>query len=70
LKHPNVVSVHSIERVPDPNGGNHLVDAVVMERLRGDTLTVALGNRRLTASEVSEIGRALLDGLAARGESA
>jgi hypothetical protein len=62
LGHPNVVSVYSIERVADPDGGQ-LVDAVVMELLRGETLMARVKGHRFSQQEAMDIGLGLLNGL-------
>ena len=57
-KHQNVVVVHSIEKVNDPQGGE-LVDAVVMEFLQGETLGQRLEGSPLSQQELQRIGQGL-----------
>ena len=40
-KHPNVVTIHTIEKINDPNGSG-FVDAVVMGFLPGQTLVATI----------------------------
>jgi len=53
-KHPNVVVVHTIEKVRDPNGPGE-VDAVVMELLHGVTLGARLQGPPLTREELRTV---------------
>ncbi len=62
VQHPNVVVVHAIEKVNDPDGQG-LVDAVVMELLRGKTLGYRLGEAPLTQDEVQTISFGVLAGV-------
>src|SRR2546428_1138434 len=61
-QHPNVVSIYSLEKVPDPDTGVP-IDAVVMELLEGETLGDRLARQRLTTEEVRRFGIGILDGL-------
>jgi hypothetical protein len=60
--HPNVVSVITLEKIPEPESGD-LVDCVVMELLNGDTLTQQLSKAKFSIAEASSIGAGIVDGL-------
>lgn len=61
-KHPNVVTIHTIVKVNDPNGSG-LVDAVVMEFLPGQTLGARLTGTPLSIEELASIGKGIISGL-------
>jgi len=61
--HPNVVKVHSIESVTDPETGRK-VKGVVMELIRGTTLAERLNGARFAMQELRTIGVGVIDGLA------
>lgn len=57
LSHPNIATIHGIELDGD-------TPYIVMEYVEGETLTRAIASRRLSESQVAEIGRAIADALA------
>lgn len=61
-KHPNVVGVIGLERIPDPDGGE-LVDCVVMELLKGSTLEAVLKGPKLSRGRIGSIGKGMIDGI-------
>jgi tRNA A-37 threonylcarbamoyl transferase component Bud32 len=63
VKHPNVITVYSIEKIYMPNLKSE-VEAIIMEYIEGQTLTDKLGFS-LSSSEAKNIGNAILDGLQA-----
>lgn len=58
-RHPNVVVVHAIEKVTDPDGRGE-VDAVIMELLPGHTLGDRLAEAPLTREELRTIACGLI----------
>lgn len=60
--HPNVVAVHTLETITDPDTGNN-VDCVVMELLHGQTLSERLKDTKLTLPELHSIGIGIINGL-------
>lgn len=60
--HPNVVTVHYIDKVYDPDT-QRVMDCVVMELLEGVTLEAMLRGSGLTGEEVSRIGLGVIAGL-------
>ena len=60
--HPNVVAVHGLESIPDPETGQP-VDCVVMELLEGVTLSERLAAKKLTLPELRSIGSGVIKGL-------
>jgi serine/threonine protein kinase len=65
VRHPNVVVVHSVERVPDPEDPTTLIDCVVMELLEGQTLGDRLKGPSLSVEQATSIGLGILAGVAA-----
>lgn len=61
--HKNVVQVIAIERVTDPVDQSREVDAIVMERLQGATLSDYLEHGPLSLDSARTIGLGLLDAL-------
>lgn len=61
--HPNVVSVMTLERIPDPASG-HEVDCVVMELIDGETLSEVVKGPKLSKDRALDIGRGIVHGLA------
>lgn len=62
INHPNVVKLHSLERVADPDTGD-LVDCVVMEYIDGNTFAEVLQRGKLGESQTISIGLGLIDGV-------
>lgn len=60
--HPNVVAVHGLESISDPETGNP-VECVVMELLEGVTLSERLADKKLTLPEARTIGSGIISGL-------
>jgi len=60
--HPNVVAVHTLDRISDPDTGE-VVDCVVMELLEGETLSCHLESNELSVSELQNIGRGIIYGI-------
>lgn len=60
--HPNVVAVHTLETITDPDTGDS-VDCVVMELLHGHTLSERLQGNKLTLPELHSIGTGIISGL-------
>jgi tRNA A-37 threonylcarbamoyl transferase component Bud32 len=54
-RHPNVVVVHAIEKVTDPDGSK-MVDAVIMELLSGQTVGKRLQEAPLSSEELRTLG--------------
>lgn len=63
VDHPNVVKIHHVTKVKNPNGVG-IVDAIVMEYLNGCTLRKKL-ERILLIEEAIFIGNSIIDGLKA-----
>lgn len=63
VNHPNVVKIHSFNKVKDPKTQN-IVDCIVMEFLEGITLEKKL-ERALSIEEASFIGNSIIDGMIA-----
>ena len=61
--HPNVVAVHTLETIKDPNTGKD-ASCVVMELIHGVTLATHLSRGKLTAADVVLFGLGIIDGLA------
>lgn len=61
-QHPNVVSVMTLERIPDPQSGNE-VDCVVMELIEGETLAKLAKGPKLEKQQALTIGREIMSGL-------
>lgn len=61
-QHPNVVSVMTLERIPDPQSG-HEVDCVVMELIEGETLGKVVKGPKLEKERALTIGREIARGL-------
>jgi tRNA A-37 threonylcarbamoyl transferase component Bud32 len=62
VKHPNVVVVHTIEKVRDPEGAKE-VDAIVMELLHGQTIGERLRGRPFTSDELLAVSQGILDAM-------
>ena len=60
--HPNVVTVHTVEKVTDPETGKR-VDAIVMELIAGGTLSKRLRKAPFTREELRTVGTKIIDGL-------
>jgi len=60
--HPNVVAVHTIDRVKDPSTKEEK-DCVVMELLEGVTLESYTTNKQLEKVELKVLGGEIIDGL-------
>lgn len=60
--HPNVVSVITLEKTTDPTSGE-IVDCVVMELLRGTTLTERLNGAKFSTADVKLLALGAIDGL-------
>lgn len=61
--HPNVVSVMTLERIPDPTSGDQ-VDCVVMELIAGETLSEVETGPKLSKDRALAIGCGIVHGLA------
>lgn len=61
--HPNIIIVHSVVRIEDPETGVAR-DAIVMEFVEGQKLGERLKGPPLTVEDVRTIGLGLIDGLA------
>lgn len=64
ISHPNVVTVHYVTQLTDPDTGA-LADCVVMEWLDGDRLDVRLAGARFSFAEALKLCNELLNGLEA-----
>jgi len=62
LNHVNIVTVHQVATVLDPETGN-VADAVVMEWLEGEHLGNKLAGAQFTSAQAQRICVAILDGL-------
>lgn len=60
--HPNVVAVHGLESISDPETGDP-VECIVMELLEGVTLSERLATMKLTFLEARTIGSGIINGL-------
>jgi len=57
LYHPNIATIHAIEL-------DGAMPYMVMEYVEGESLTRAIGSRRLTEAQIAEMGRGIADALA------
>lgn len=64
VSHPNVVIVHQVTKVTDPETGL-VVDGAVMEWLEGESLGERLSGKRFFVEDVIQISDSILEGLAA-----
>jgi len=69
VRNPNVVMVHEIVRVQDPEPTGLELDAVVMELVEGERLGDRLQGRYFELDEAERIGVAVLDGVTAIHEA-
>jgi serine/threonine protein kinase len=60
--HPNVVSVYTVEKAPDPETGIE-VDCILMELIRGEKLAERIRGPALAVDEVRTIGLGIIDGV-------
>jgi hypothetical protein len=60
--HANVVMVHTIDRVQDPDSGAE-VDCVVMELLEGETLAKCFKGAKFSLTEAQKLGVGLINGI-------